>query len=188
MLCSPRTSRSSLRSTATLADSSAHVSAHESQEPARARLQRRRYDHHAVRHGRDERARSAAPCEDVIDRLPQLGAQRRLLQAGDPQQIDRSQTVHRQTRRRHAGIQRLALGRDRGKSRSTSTEGDNVLVSSRTDSYSVCTHVRAIPIRRPTCKQQGPRKLPPTGEHGDDLRSNMACGRLYIFRAEQRIL
>ena len=33
-------------------------------------------------------------CEDVIDRLPQLGAARRLLQAGDPRQADRPQGVH----------------------------------------------------------------------------------------------
>ena len=48
--------------------------------------------------------------EDVIDRLPQLGARGRLLQAGDPREADRAQGVHRQARRRHAGHQRLEVG------------------------------------------------------------------------------
>ena len=52
--------------------------------------------------------------EDVIDRVPQLGAARRLRQAGDPRQADRAQAVHRPARRRHAGDQRLEVGAGRG--------------------------------------------------------------------------
>ena len=37
---------------------------------------------------------------------------RRLLQAGDPREADRAQAVHRQARRRHAGDQRLEVGRE----------------------------------------------------------------------------
>ena len=48
--------------------------------------------------------------EDVIDRLPQLGARAGLLQAGDPREADRAQAIHRPARRRHAGHQRLEMG------------------------------------------------------------------------------
>ena len=51
---------------------------------------------------------------DVIDRVPQLGCARRLLQAGDPRQADRAQGVHRQARRRHAGDSRLVMAAGRG--------------------------------------------------------------------------
>ena len=60
---------------------------------------------------------------------------RRLRQAGDPRQADRSQTVHRPVWRRHAGDQRLAVGPgsgfcgrefDRGRQRIAGTAAVNV--------------------------------------------------------------
>ncbi len=48
---------------------------------------------------------------DVIDRLPQLGRQGRLRQAGDPRQADRAPAVHHQVRRGHAGDPGLEMER-----------------------------------------------------------------------------
>ena len=49
--------------------------------------------------------------DDVIDRVPGLGGERRLRQAGDPRQAHRAQALHRDARRRHAGDPRLDLAR-----------------------------------------------------------------------------
>jgi len=38
-------------------------------------------------------------CEDVIDRLPQLGARAAYFQADDSREADRAQGVHREARR-----------------------------------------------------------------------------------------
>ena len=47
---------------------------------------------------------------DVIDRVPGARRARRLRQAGDPQQADRAQGVHRPVRRRHARDHGLEVG------------------------------------------------------------------------------
>ena len=47
---------------------------------------------------------------DVIDRVPQLGAARRLRQAGHPRQADRAQAVHPPARRGHARDPRIGNG------------------------------------------------------------------------------
>ena len=66
------------------------------------------------------------PVMDVIDRLPQLVLSR-VLQAGAPREAYRTEALHRQARRRHAGNHRVAVGA-RGKSRRAAardTAGDD---------------------------------------------------------------
>ena len=68
--------------------------------------------------------------DDVIDRVPGLGGERRLREAGDPRQADRAQAVHRDVRRRHAGDQGLEVERIAARvvciSRETGAEGEAV--------------------------------------------------------------
>ena len=49
---------------------------------------------------------------DVVDRLPQLGGNGRVRQAGCTRQADRAQAVHHQVRRRHARDPRLEVDAD----------------------------------------------------------------------------
>ena len=55
--------------------------------------------------------------QDVVDRLPHLGAERRLPQADDGGQARRAWPVHRRARRRHAGDPELEVGRIQMKAR-----------------------------------------------------------------------
>ena len=77
-----------------VADPPAHLPAHESQEPARARLQGGGHDDDALRHGGAERSRPLPP--GARRDRPRAAARRArgLLQAGDPRQADRAQAVH----------------------------------------------------------------------------------------------
>ena len=101
---------------------------HEPRQPARARLQGRRHDDHAVRHGGDERPRPV-PSRRRRDRSRAAARRaRRLRQAGDPRQADRAQAVHRAATA--TTCPRSGTGRGRRETAAvrgaTSTAGDNV--------------------------------------------------------------
>ena len=86
------------------------LSPHEPQEPARPRLQGRRDDDHALRHGGAQRPRPFPP-GGRRDRPPaRAGVPCGLRQAGDPRQADRAPPLHHGPRRRPARDPRLAMG------------------------------------------------------------------------------
>ena len=110
-----------------VADSPIDLPADEPHEHPRARLQGRRNDDDSVRHGRDERS---GPLPSRRGRDRPTAATRlagRLLQAGNPRKVDRSQGIHLEAWRRFAGDQRMEMGtKEPATTRGTSTEGDNV--------------------------------------------------------------
>ena len=94
-----------------VADSPLDLPADEPHEHPRARLQGRRHDDDAVRHGRDERSR---PLPSRRGRDRPAAATRlagRLFQAGHSRKVDRSQGIHLEAWRRFAGDQRMEMGR-----------------------------------------------------------------------------
>ena len=110
------------------ADSSTDLSAHQSPQFARARLQRRRHDHHAVRHGRAERPRSLPPRGGRHRPRAEARRARSLSETNDRREAGRAQDLHPRARPRHAGDRELALGDGVCAPRdgASSTEADNV--------------------------------------------------------------
>jgi xylulose-5-phosphate/fructose-6-phosphate phosphoketolase len=92
-----------------VADPSTDLPAHQPPEPARARLQGRRHDYHAVRHGGAQRSRPLPPGRRRRRPRPRPGAGARLSEAARARQAGRAPRVHRASRHRPARGGRLAL-------------------------------------------------------------------------------
>src|SRR4029079_16431703 len=73
-------------------------------------VQGRRHDDDPLRHGRDERPGPFPPRRGCDRPIATTWCEGRLFQAGVPREANRTQGVHRGTRRRHAGDQRLETG------------------------------------------------------------------------------
>ena len=101
------------------ADPQAHVQAQQPRQLARARLQGRGHDHHALRHVRAAtRSTASTSSATVIDLLPALGARAAYVQAGAARQAARAPRLHPRARRRHARGARLEVaGRARRQAR-----------------------------------------------------------------------
>ena len=87
-------------------------------EPACARLQRRRHDHHAVRHDGAERSGPFSLVRRRDRPRPATRRARRLCQAGHPRQAHRTQAIHLHGRG-HAGNSELEMGSCRKAQRET---------------------------------------------------------------------
>src|SRR5438132_988765 len=92
-----------------MADPSADLPPFKPRQPARARLQRGRHDHHPVRHGRAQRPRSLPPGDRRDRSRPPPDQHRRPRQTSVPRSLDRPPSLHRAPRRRSPRHTRLAL-------------------------------------------------------------------------------